>query len=170
MPGNPQRASRPCHIVKTLKNRKMIAITDLPLINAVFNSIATIFLLTGFYFIRKKNVEAHMRMMWSAFMVSVLFLVSYLIFHYHVGSVGYDGIGWIRPIYFAILLSHIVLAIVNLPMILLTMYRAVRKDYARHRKIARWTWPLWMYVSVTGVVVYLLMEWSGSYDKLHAMP
>ncbi|MGM0737803.1 MAG: DUF420 domain-containing protein [Bacteroidota bacterium] len=148
----------------------MIAITDLPLLNAVLNSIATIFLLTGFYFIRKKNVEAHMRMMWSAFIVSALFIISYLIFHYHVGSVGYDGTGWIRPIYFVILLSHIVLAIVNLPMILLTMYRAIRKDYARHRKIARWTWPIWMYVSVTGVVVYLFMEWSGSYDKLQAMP
>ncbi|MFO8029044.1 MAG: DUF420 domain-containing protein [Cyclonatronaceae bacterium] len=148
----------------------MIAITDLPLLNAILNSIATIFLLTGFYFIRKKNVEAHMRMMWSAFIVSALFIISYLIFHYHVGSVGYDGTGWIRPIYFVILLSHIVLAIVNLPMILLTMYRAIRKDYARHRKIARWTWPIWMYVSVTGVVVYLFMEWSGSYDKLQAMP
>ncbi len=148
----------------------MIAVTDLPQLNAVLNSIATIFLLAGFIFIKKKNISAHMRMMWSALVVSALFLVSYLIFHYQVGSVGYDGTGWIRPVYFAILISHIILAIVNLPMILLTMYRAVRKDFDRHKKVARWTWPVWMYVSVTGVLVYLMMEVSGSYDKLYYLP
>ncbi len=148
----------------------MISLTDLPQLNAVLNSIATLFLLAGFLFIKRKNISAHMRMMWSAFAVSALFLVSYLIFHYQVGSVGYDGTGWIRPVYFGILISHIILAMVNLPMILLTMYRAVRKDYDRHRKIARWTWPVWMYVSVTGVLVYLMMEASGSYDKLYHLP
>ncbi len=148
----------------------MIAITDLPQLNAVLNSIATIFLLAGFVFIKKKNISAHMRMMWSAFIVSALFLIGYLIFHYHVGSVGYDGTGWIRPVYFAILISHIILAMVNLPMILITMYRAVRKDFDRHKKIARWTWPVWMYVSVTGVLVYVMMELSGSYDKLYYLP
>ncbi len=148
----------------------MIAITDLPQLNAVLNSIATIFLLAGFVFIKKRNISAHMRMMWSAFIVSALFLIGYLIFHYHVGSVGYDGTGWIRPVYFAILISHIILAIINLPMILITMYRAVRKDYDRHKKIARWTWPVWMYVSVTGVLVYVMMELSGSYDKLYYLP
>ncbi len=148
----------------------MLTLTDLPQLNAVLNSIATIFLLTGYIFIKKQNIAAHMRMMWSAFVFSALFLVSYLIFHYQVGSVGYDGTGWIRPVYFTILISHIILAIVNLPMILLTMYRAVRKDYERHRKIARWTWPVWMYVSVTGVVVYIMMEVSGSYDKLYHLP
>ncbi len=148
----------------------MIAITDLPQLNAVLNSIATLFLLTGYIYIRKRNITAHMRMMWAALVISGLFLISYLIFHYHVGSVGYDGTGWIRPVYFAILISHIILAIVNLPMILLTMYRAVRKDFQRHRKIARWTWPVWMYVSVTGVLVYVMMEVSGSYDKLYYLP
>ena len=148
----------------------MIAITDLPQLNAVLNSIATIFLLAGFVFIKKRNISAHMRMMWSAFIVSALFLIGYLIFHYHVGSVGYDGTGWIRPVYFAILISHIILAMVNLPMILITMYRAVRKDFDRHKKIARWTWPVWMYVSVTGVLVYVMMELSGSYDKLYYLP
>jgi len=148
----------------------MFTLTDLPQLNAVLNSIATIFLFAGYIFIRKQNIAAHMRMMWSAFLVSALFLISYLIFHYQVGSVGYDGTGWIRPVYFAILISHIILAIVNLPMILLTMYRAIRKDYERHRKIARWTWPIWMYVSVTGVVVYVMMELSGSYDKLYHLP
>lgn len=148
----------------------MISLTELPQLNAVLNSIATAFLIAGFVFIQKKNIAAHMRMMWSAFIVSALFLISYLIFHYHVGSVGYDGTGWIRPVYFFILITHIILAIVNLPMILLTMYRAIRKDFVRHKKVARWTWPVWMYVSVTGVVVYLMMEVSGSYDKLHNLP
>ena len=148
----------------------MISLTDLPQLNAVLNSIAAVFLVAGFVFIRRKNITAHMRMMWSAFTVSALFLISYLIFHYHAGSVGFDGTGWIRPVYFFILITHIILAIVNLPMILLTMYRAVRKDFMRHRKIAKWTWPVWMYVSVTGVVVYLMMEFSGSYEKLNTMP
>ena len=148
----------------------MISLTDLPQLNAVLNSIAAVFLAAGFVFIRRKNITAHMRMMWSAFTVSALFLISYLIFHYHAGSVGFDGTGWIRPVYFFILITHIILAIVNLPMILITMYRAVRKDFMRHRKIAKWTWPVWMYVSVTGVVVYLMMEFSGSYEKLNSMP
>ena len=148
----------------------MIALTDLPQLNAVLNFIATIFLFSGFIYIKKRNKAAHMKMMWSAVVVSALFLISYLIFHYHVGSVGFDGTGWIRPVYFVILISHIILAVVNLPMILVTMYRAIRKDYQRHRKIARWTWPIWMYVSITGVIVYLMMEFSGSYDKLYYLP
>ncbi len=148
----------------------MITLTDLPQLNAVLNSIATILLFAGFIFIKKRNTAEHMKMMISAFIVSVLFLISYLIFHYQVGSVGYDGTGWIRPVYFVILISHIILAIINLPMILLTMYRAIRKDFARHKKIARWTWPIWMYVSVTGVLIYLMMEASGSYDKLYHLP
>ncbi len=148
----------------------MISLTELPQLNAVLNSIATLFLFAGFIFIKKKNISAHMRMMWFAFVVSVLFLVSYLIFHYNVGSVGYDGTGWVRLVYFTILISHILLAIVNLPMILVTMYRALRKDYQNHKKIARWTWPVWMYVSITGVIVYLMMETSGSYDKLYYLP
>jgi len=148
----------------------MIHLTDLPQLNAVLNLIATLFLFAGFIFIKKRNIQAHMRMMWSAFLVSALFLISYLIFHFQVGSVGYDGTGWIRPIYFVILISHIILAIVNLPMILVTMYRALKKDYQKHKKIARWTWPVWMYVSLTGVIVYVMMELSGSYDKLYYLP
>ena len=141
-------------------------LADLPLLNAILNSVATLFLITGYLYIRNNRIDAHMRMMWAAFVVSALFLVSYLVFHIQVGSVGYDGTGPVRPVYFAILISHVILAIVNLPMILLTMYRAVRKDFERHRKIARWTWPIWMYVSITGVIVYLMMVASGSYDKL----
>ncbi len=148
----------------------MIHLTDLPQLNAVLNLIATLFLFAGFIFIKKRNIQAHMRMMWSAVLVSALFLISYLIFHFQVGSVGYDGTGWIRPIYFIILISHIILAIVNLPMILVTMYRALKKDYQKHKKIARWTWPVWMYVSLTGVIVYVMMELSGSYDKLYYLP
>lgn len=148
----------------------MIALTDLPQLNAVLNFIAAVFLFAGFIFIKKRNINAHLGMMLTAFLFSALFLISYVIFHYHVGSVGYDGTGWIRMLYFTILISHILLAVVNLPMILITLYRAISKDFQRHKKIARWTWPIWMYVSVTGVVVYLLMELSGSYDKLYHLP
>lgn len=148
----------------------MLTLTDLPQLNAVLNSIATLCLFAGYVFIRKQNITAHMRMMWAAFLVSGLFLISYLIFHFQVGSVGYDGTGPVRILYFIILISHVILAMINLPMILVTMYRAVRKDFERHRRIARWTWPVWMYVSVTGVIVYLMMEWSGSYDKLWYLP
>ncbi|MDI6400691.1 DUF420 domain-containing protein [Balneolaceae bacterium ANBcel3] len=145
----------------------MISITDLPQLNAVLNFTATLLLFTGYIFIKKRNREAHIKTMWAAFLVSCLFLISYLIFHFQAGSVGYDGTGWIRPVYFAILISHIILAIVNLPMILVTMYRGVVKDYEGHKKLARWTWPVWMYVSVTGVLIYIMMELSGSYDKLY---
>ncbi|MEX0680285.1 MAG: DUF420 domain-containing protein [Balneolales bacterium] len=148
----------------------MITITDLPQLNAVLNMISAIFLFTGFIFIRKKNIKVHRRLMLSAFVASALFFISYLTFHYHAGSVGYDGTGWARPVYFVILISHIILALVNMPMVLLTMYRAVSKDYKNHKRIARLTWPVWMYVSVTGVVIYLMMEASGSYDKLYYLP
>ena len=144
----------------------MIELSQLPLLNAVLNTIATLLLIAGFVFIKRGNIQVHMRMMWGAFIVSALFLVSYLIFHYQVGSVGYDGTGPVRTVYFVILITHIILAIINLPMILLTMYRAVRKDFENHRRIARITWPVWMYVSVTGVIVYIMMLVSGSYDKL----
>lgn len=111
-------------------------------------------------------MRAHMRSMWSAFGVSALFLVSYLIFHYQVGSVGFEGTGAIVPVYYVILISHILLAMVILPLVLVTLYRATRSDFERHKKIARWTWPIWLYVSVTGVLVYIFMVSTGSYDKI----
>lgn len=143
-----------------------MTVSDLPLLNAVLNFISAVLLLFAFVNIKKGNIRRHMKYMWSALGVSVLFLVSYLVFHFQVGSVGFDGTGWIRPIYFTILISHIILAAVIVPMVLITLYRAVRERFEKHRRIARWTWPLWMYVSVTGVIVYLFMEFSGSYDKL----
>ena len=93
----------------------------------------------------------------SAFTVSVAFFISYCVYHYHVGDVRFGGHGWIRPVYFSILVSHIMLAVAIVPLALITLGRALRGRFARHRRIARWTWPIWMYVSVTGVVVYLMV-------------
>jgi uncharacterized membrane protein YozB (DUF420 family) len=104
--------------------------------------------------------------MLSAFLTSILFLVSYLTFHYQVGSVGFDGEGWIQYPYYFILITHILGAFSLLPLVPLTLYQAYRRFYTKHRKVARWTWPIWIYVSVTGVIVYLFMQLSGSYDKL----
>ena len=116
--------------------------------------------------IKKGDRENHRRFMLTAFVVSGLFLVSYLIFHYQVGSVSFEGEGWIRPLYFTILISHIILAASVLPLALITLFRAFKKRFKHHKKIARWTWPIWMYVSVTGVIIYLFMALTGSYDKI----
>jgi len=115
-------------------------------------------LLTGFYFIRvKKNQKAHALCMISALTVSALFLISYLTYHYFHGSEPFLGEGFIRPIYFSILISHTILAVVILPLIGITVFHAVRKNFDKHKKIARITLPLWLYVSITGVVVYLML-------------
>ncbi len=97
--------------------------------------------------------------MLSAFVTSTLFLVSYLIYHFQVGSVPYEGQGWVRPLYFSILISHIILAAAIVPLALVTLVRAVRGNFERHRRIARWTLPIWLYVSVTGVIVYWMLYW-----------
>ena len=102
---------------------------------------------------------AHQLCMLSAFCTSVLFLISYLIYHYYVGSVPFEGEGWIRPVYFSILISHAILAVAIVPMVLLTLGRALRGTFEKHRRVARWTLPLWLYVSVTGVVVYGMLYW-----------
>lgn len=134
-----------------------MAISDLPTLNAILNSISAILLITGYSFIRRKKINAHRTCMISAFVTSTLFLVSYLTYHYHVGSVRFQGQGAIRSIYFVILLTHTVLAAVIVPLILITFARALKRNFAKHRAIARWTFPLWLYVSVTGVVVYLML-------------
>jgi putative membrane protein len=144
----------------------IMALEQLPLLNAILNGTATILLLLGFLQIKKGNWQTHMKFMWSAFGVSALFLVSYLIFHYQVGSVGFEGEGWTRPVYFTILITHIILAVVIVPMVFITLWRGMKERFTRHRKIAKYTWPLWMYVSVTGVVIYLFMAATGSYDKI----
>lgn len=135
----------------------------LPLLNATLNLICSILLMIGLVLILKKKRKLHMRVMWTAFGFSVAFLISYLFYHFQVGDLPFQGKGMIRPIYFTILISHIILATTVVPLALITLYRASKGRYARHRKIARWTWPIWMYVSVTGVIIYLMMASSGSY-------
>jgi len=119
--------------------------------------MAGVLLLAGYSFIRKRRVEAHRRCMLTAFGVSILFLVSYLTYHYEVGDVRFQGTGWIRPVYFAMLISHIILAVAIVPLAIITLWRGLSARFDAHRRIARWTWPIWMYVSVTGVLVYVLV-------------
>ncbi len=132
-------------------------IHDLPAVNATLNSLSAVLLAAGFFFIRRKNVAAHKACMLGAFSVSALFLVSYVVYHAHAGSTSFPGRGLIRPVYFAILVSHVVLAGAILPMALVTISRALRGRIESHRAIARRTLPLWLYVSVTGVVIYWLL-------------
>jgi uncharacterized membrane protein YozB (DUF420 family) len=126
-------------------------------LNASLNGVSAILLVAGYAAIRSGKRETHKKFMLSAFFVSCAFLVSYLVYHYRVGHVVFHGQGWIRPLYFALLLSHTILAIVIVPMILITLRRAWLERFDKHRLIARWTLPLWIYVSVTGVIVYLMV-------------
>ena len=135
----------------------MISTGDLPTLNAALNSLSAVFLFAGYLFIRSKNPNAHRVCMLVAFACSTLFLISYLIYHYQVGSVPFKGTGWIRPVYFTILLTHAVLAAAVVPLALVTLARALRARFDRHRRIARWTLPVWLYVSVTGVVIYWML-------------
>jgi len=135
-------------------------ISYLPHLNAILailNSTSAILLIAGYRFIRKGKINAHRNCQLTAFTTSTLFLISYLTYHYYHGATRFPGQGIVRPIYFAILITHTTLAVVIVPMILLTLYRAARRDFIRHRRIARWTLPLWLYVSITGVVVYLML-------------
>ena len=129
----------------------------LPHLNACLNGTSAILLFTGYRFIRSRNVIAHRACQIAALVVSLLFLASYLTYHYNHGSTRFLGTGVVRPIYFTILTSHTILAIVIVPLVVLTFYRAFRGDFLRHRRIARITLPLWLYVSVTGVIVYLML-------------
>ena len=126
-------------------------------LNASLNGTSGILLACGYAAIRRGNMRVHKAFMIAAFSVSTAFLVSYLVYHYRVGHVPFEGQGWIRPVYFALLISHTILAAVIVPMILVTLRRAWIEKFDRHRVIARWTLPLWFYVSVTGVIVYLLL-------------
>jgi putative membrane protein len=129
----------------------------LPHLNALLNAISFLLLLVGFYFIRRNRIMAHRASMTAALAVSALFLVSYLVYHYNYGSVRFTGQGAVRPVYFFILITHVILAAVIVPLILLTLRQVFRGDFKRHRRIARWTYPLWLYVSITGVIVYLML-------------
>ncbi len=126
-------------------------------LNASLNGASAILLACGYAAIRAGKREVHKKFMISAFGVSSAFLVSYIVYHYRVGHVVFQGQGWIRPVYFALLTSHTILAVVIVPMILVTLRRAWLEKFDRHRVIARWTLPLWFYVSVTGVLVYVLL-------------
>ncbi|MDT5270602.1 MAG: putative rane protein [Acidobacteriota bacterium] len=129
----------------------------LPHLNAALNATSFLLLVAAFYQIKRGNVQAHRRLMLSALVVSSLFLISYVVYHAQYGSVHFAGQGLVRPIYFIILITHVILAATIVPLIIITLRRALAGDFARHRRIARWTYPLWVYVSVTGVVVYLML-------------
>ncbi len=137
----------------------MNILTALPTLNACLNALSGVLLVSGFIQIRKRNVRAHQRLMLSAFSVSVLFLISYLTYHYNVGSVAFTGQGWVRPLYFTILITHTSLAAVVPFLASVTLYRAWKGDFQRHRRLARVTFPIWLFVSVTGVLVYLFLYW-----------
>lgn len=130
---------------------------DLPTLNATLNFVATILLLLGYVAIKKGNEALHRRFMLGALITSALFLVFYLIYHYHVGSVPYPKTDWTRSLYFIILIPHIILATVMVPFILLAVFRAYQGKIVQHKRIVRWVWPVWMYVSVSGVVVYFML-------------
>ena len=134
-----------------------MSVQDLPTVNAVLNSTSAVLLVLGYRFVRRRQVAAHRACMLAAFAVSVLFLVSYLTYHAQVGSVRFSGTGALRVLYLTILVSHSLLAAVVPPLAVLTVYRALRGQVDRHRRVARWTLPIWLYVSVTGVVVYLML-------------
>jgi|SRR5208283_4090316 len=126
-------------------------------LNATLNGTSAILLACGYAAIRNGKIQLHKKFMLSAFFVSCAFLISYLVYHYRVGHVPFQGQGLIRPVYFTLLLSHTILAIVIVPLILITLRRAFLEKFDKHRLIARWTLPLWFYVSVTGVIVYLML-------------
>ncbi len=132
-------------------------VSALPALNAFLNGTSAVLLTVGYVFIRLKKVTAHKTCMVTAFGMSSLFLISYLIHHYRVGSVLFGGTGFIRPVYFTLLISHIVLAACIVPLVLITIYRAWTEQFEKHMRIARWTLPLWLYVSVTGVIVYWML-------------
>jgi uncharacterized membrane protein YozB (DUF420 family) len=134
-----------------------MSVTDLPALNASLNAMATLFLLSGWVLIRRKQRDAHRACMLAACATSAAFLASYLVYHYNVGSVPFQKQGLIRTVYLAILFTHIVLAVAIVPLVFITLSRALAQRFDRHRRIARWTLPLWLYVSVTGVVIYLML-------------
>lgn len=128
-----------------------------PRLHALMNGTCALLLIFGYGLIRAGNLKGHLACMGLASLLSLVFLASYVYYHYHAGSVSYPGTGSLRTLYLAILLSHIVLAALNLPLVMLVLYRTMRREFGLHRRIARWTLPIWLYVSVTGVLVYLML-------------
>lgn len=132
-------------------------IAYLPTVNAILNATSAVLLSVGHRFIRRGNMVAHKRCMISAFGASMLFLISYLIYHYHHGTTQFKGEGFIRPVYFSILISHTVLAATIVPLAVITLSRGLKGEFEKHVKLAKWTYPIWLYVSVTGVIIYLML-------------
>ena len=136
-------------------------VSNLSAVNAALNSLSTVFLLLGFREIRARNFAKHMRFMISAFITSALFLVSYIVYHHFVGDTPFTGQGFIRPVYFFILISHIVLSIFVVPLVLSSFLFAFSGKFSTHRKVSKWTFPIWLYVSVTGVLVFFMLKTFG---------
>ena len=136
-------------------------VSNLSAVNAALNSLSTVFLLLGFREIRARNLAKHMRFMISAFITSALFLVSYIVYHHFVGDTPFTGQGFIRPVYFFILISHIVLSIFVVPLVLSSFLFAFSGKFSTHRKVSKWTFPIWLYVSVTGVMVFFMLKFFG---------
>lgn len=135
-----------------------MTISDLPAVNASLNGLATVFLTLGYVCIKTGRKDAHRNCMIAAFLTSTVFLACYLTYHFNVSAVTkFQGQGIVRPIYFFILITHIILAVVIVPMVLMSLSRGLRQRWEAHKRISRWTWPVWMYVSVTGVLVYLML-------------
>ena len=135
----------------------------MPAVNATLNGLSGTLLFVGFLQIRRRNIDWHRRFMLSACGCSVLFLCCYLVYHFFAGSTKFQGEGWVRPVYFTILLTHTVLAMVIVPLVVVVLVNAFKGRFDRHRKVARWAFPIWMYVSVTGVLVYFfLYQWFPS--------
>ncbi len=139
------------------RNPTMFSFTSLPLLNAVLNGISALFLCGGYLAIRRRSTTVHKRLMLSACVTSVLFLVSYLVYHAQVGSRPFHGQGTVRVVYFSVLIPHTILAVVIVPLVLKTLYHALKAQLVQHRRLARWTLPLWFFVSVTGVVIYVML-------------
>ena len=135
----------------------MISVHDLPAVNATLNALSGVLLLIGFMLMRARRIELHRRFMIAAFATSSLFLVFYVVYHAQVGSVRFTREGFVRPVYYAILVTHVTCAAIVLPLAIVTLRRGLKGRYVDHRRIARWTLPVWLYVSVTGVLVYVLL-------------
>ena len=132
-------------------------VSQLPTLNAFLNTISAVLLVTGYRFIRQRRITAHRACMIGAFSTTLLFLVSYLTLHYHIGATPFGHSGWVRGLYLTILASHTILAMINAPMAATTVVFALRGRFERHAPLARWTLPIWLYVSVTGVVIYVML-------------
>lgn len=132
--------------------------SKLPALNAILNTLSASCLLMGVIAVKKKNLELHKKLLFSAFGFSSLFLVSYIIYHYFQGDTKFLAQGMIRPVYFFILISHILLSIIALPMVLTTFYLGIKDSKEKHRKWAKWTFPIWLYVSITGVLIFIILK------------